>query len=259
MSIIVNAVANMSEADNERLGKAGTKLNLDGEHLLTIVDAYEITWESDKGSFPSFVLKCENAEGKTVEWSAILKQKVGKDSATGVVKAGEYSVNGVKTYLDNENQTYDNLRAIGQIKNLWKITGLDEKQFGAGIVQGTAQFTTKGAKPVERWQTLVGKKFTGITSFLVSMDADGKRAWRNQELNMDALFTAARLSQAEVDSGKTEPAAIELAVNTAKASAAIAYKDRQNKICIQELALIKGAGKAPVAEDATKTVDAGIF
>ena len=91
------------------------------------------------------------------------------------------------------------------------------------------------------------------------MDADGKRAWRNQELNMDALFTAARLSQAEVDSGKTEPAAIELAVNTAKASAAIAYKDRQNKICIQELALIKGAGKAPVAEDATKTVDAGIF
>ena len=51
------------------------------------------------------------------------------------------------------------------------------------------------------------------------MDADGKRAWRNQELNMDALFTAVRLSQAEVDSGKTEPAAIELAVNTAKASA----------------------------------------
>ena len=135
MSIIVNAVANMSEADKEKLGKVGTKLNIDGEHLLTIVDAYEITWESDKGSFPSFVLKCENAEGKTVEWSAILKQKVGKDSATGVVKAGEYSVNGVKTYLDNENQTYDNLRAIGQIKNLWKITGLDEKQFGAGIVQ----------------------------------------------------------------------------------------------------------------------------
>ena len=259
MSIIVNAVANMSEADKEKLGKVGTKLNIDGEHLLTIVDAYEITWESDKGSFPSFVLKCENAEGKTVEWSAILKQKVGKDSATGVVKAGEYSVNGVKTYLDNENQTYDNLRAIGQIKNLWKITGLDEKQFGAGIVQGTAQFATKGVKPVERWQTLVGKKFTGITSFLVSMDVDGKRAWRNQELNMDALFTAARLSQAEVDSGKTEPAAIELAVNTAKASAAIAYKYRQNKICIQELALIKGAGKAPVAEDATKTVDAGIF
>ena len=89
MSIIVNAVANMSEADKEKLGKVGTKLNTDGEHLLTIVDAYEITWESDKGSFPSFVLKCENAEGKTVEWSAILKQKVGKDSATGVVKAGE--------------------------------------------------------------------------------------------------------------------------------------------------------------------------
>ena len=96
---------------------------------------------------------------------------------------------------------------------------------------------------------------------MVSMDADGKRAWRNQELNMDALFTAARLSQAEVDAGKTEPVAIELAVTAAKANATIAYKDRTNKICIQELQLIKGAGKAPVTEDvtATKTVDAGIF
>ena len=76
---------------------------------------------------------------------------------------------------------------------------------------------------------------------------------------MDALFTAARLSQAEVDAGKTEPAAIELAVATAKSNASIAYKDRQNKICIQELQLIKGAGKAPAAEDATKTIDADIF
>ena len=258
MSIILNTVNNMSEADKEKLGKVGTKLSTDGEHLLTIVDAYEITWQSPNGTFPTFVLKCENAEGKTVEWSAILQQKVGKDDK-GVVKAGEYSVNGVKTYLDNENAVYDNLRAIGQIKNLWKIAGLDEKQFGAGVTNGTVQFAKKGVLPVERWQTLIGKKFTGVTSYVVSLDQDGKRAWRNQELNMDALFTAARLSQAEVDAGKTEPAAIELAVATAKSNASIAYKDRQNKICIQELQLIKGAGKAPAAEDATKTVDADIF
>lgn len=258
MSIIVNAVANMSEADKEKLGKVGTKLNTDGEHLLTIVDAYEITWQSPKGTFPTFVVKCENAEGKTVEWSAILQQKVGKDDK-GVVKAGEYSVNGVKTFLDNENAVYDNLRAIGQIKNLWKITGLDEKQFGAGIVNGTVQFAKKGALPVERWQTLVGRKFTGVTSCVVSLDEDGKRVWRNQELNMDALFTQTRLSQAEVDAGKTEPAAIDLAVATAKANATIAYKDRTNKLCMQELQIIKGAGKAPVAEDATKSVDADIF
>ena len=258
MSIILNTVSNMSEADKEKLGKVGTKLNTDGEHLLTIVDAYEITWQSPKGTFPTFVVKCENAEGKTVEWSAILQQKVGKDDK-GVVKAGEYSVNGVKTYLDNENAVYDNLRAIGQIKNLWKIVGLDEKQFGAGIVNGTVQFAKKGALSVERWQTLVGRKFTGVTSCLVSLDEDGKRVWRNQELNMDALFTQTRLSQAEVDAGKTEPAAIDLAVATAKANATIAYKDRTNKLCMQELQIIKGAGKAPVAEDATKSVDADIF
>lgn len=258
MSIILSTVSNMSEADKEKLGKVGTKLNTDGDHLLTIVDAYEITWQSPKGTFPTFVVKCENAEGKTVEWSAILQQKVGKDDK-GVVKAGEYSVNGVKTYLDNENAVYDNLRAIGQIKNLWKIVGLDEKQFGAGIVNGTVQFAKKGALPVERWQTLVGRKFTGITSCVVSLDEDGKRVWRNQELNMDALFTQTRLSQAEVDAGKTEPAAIDLAIATAKANATIAYKDRTNKLCMQELQIIKGAGKAPVAEDATKSVDADIF
>lgn len=258
MSIILNTVSNMSEADKEKLGKVGTKLNTDGDHLLTIVDAYEITWQSPKGTFPTFVVKCENAEGKTVEWSAILQQKVGKDDK-GVVKAGEYSVNGVKTYLDNENAVYDNLRAIGQIKNLWKIVGLDEKQFGAGIVNGTVQFAKKGTLPVERWQTLVGRKFTGVTSCVISLDEDGKRVWRNQELNMDALFTQTRLSQAEVDAGKTEPAAIDLAVATAKANATIAYKDRTNKLCMQELQIIKGAGKAPVAEDATKSVDADIF
>ena len=258
MSIILNTVSNMSEADKEKLGKVGTKLNTDGEHLLTIVDAYEITWQSPKGTFPTFVVKCENAEGKTVEWSAILQQKVGKDDK-GVVKAGEYSVNGVKTFLDNENAVYDNLRAIGQIKNLWKIVGLDEKQFGAGIVNGTVQFAKKGALPVERWQTLVGRKFTGVTSCVVSLDEDGKRVWRNQELNMDALFTQTRLSQAEVDAGKTEPAAIDLAVATAKANATIAYKDRTNKLCMQELQIIKGAGKAPAAEDATKSIDADIF
>lgn len=258
MSIILSTVSNMSEADKEKLGKVGTKLNTDGDHLLTIVDAYEITWQSPKGTFPTFVVKCENAEGKTVEWSAILQQKVGKDDK-GVVKAGEYSVNGVKTYLDNENAVYDNLRAIGQIKNLWKIVGLDEKQFGAGIVNGTVQFAKKGALPVERWQTLVGRKFTGVTSCVVSLDEDGKRVWRNQELNMDALFTQTRLSQAEVDAGKTEPAAIDLAIATAKANATIAYKDRTNKLCMQELQIIKGAGKAPVAEDATKSVDADIF
>lgn len=258
MSIILSTVSNMSEADKEKLGKVGTKLNTDGDHLLTIVDAYEITWQSPKGTFPTFVVKCENAEGKTVEWSAILQQKVGKDDK-GVVKAGEYSVNGVKTYLDNENAVYDNLRAIGQIKNLWKIVGLDEKQFGAGIVNGTVQFAKKGALPVERWQTLVGRKFTGVTSCVVSLDEDGKRVWRNQELNMDALFTQTRLSQAEVDAGKTEPAAIDLAIATAKANATIAYKDRTNKLCMQELQIIKSAGKAPVAEDATKSVDADIF
>ena len=251
MSIITAIVNNMSEKDKEKLGKVGTKLNLDGEHLLTIVEAYEIDNQR-------FYLKCEDSEGKTVDWTGFLKQKVGKDK-DNVVKAGEYSVNGVKTYLDNEAAEYDNLRVIGQINNLWKICGLDAKQFGAGIVPGTVTFSQAGTKQIERWQTFIGKQFTGITSFLVTLDADGKKAWRNQDLNMDALFNKARLSQAEIDSGKTEPVAIEAAITAAKANPTIEYKNRTNKVCIQELALIRGAGKAPVAEDATKSIDADVF
>lgn len=251
MSLITNIVNNMSEKDKEKLGRVGTKINYDGAHLLTIVEAYEIDNQR-------FYLKCEDSEGKTVDWTGFLKQKVGKDK-DGVVKAGEYSVNGVKVYLDNENAEYDNLRVIGQINNLWKICGLDAKQFGAGIVPGTVTFTKAGTKQIERWQTLIGKQFTGITSFLVTLDEDGKKAWRNQDLNMDALFTKAQLSQAEVDSGKTEPVAIEAAIAAAKANPSIEFKNKNNKICMQELQLIRGAGKAPVAEDATKSVDSDIF
>lgn len=253
MSIIMNAVGNMSEADKAKLGKGGTKVNTDGAHLLTITEAYEIDNQR-------FYLECEDAEGKTINWTGFLKQKVGKDD-NGAIRAGEYSVNGIKTHLTDENAEYDNLRTIGQINNLWKITGLDAAQFGAGITPGTVTFKNAGTKQVERWQTLIGKKFTGISSFLVTLDADGKKAWRNQDLNMSTLFTEGKLSQAEVDSGATEPVAIEAAITAAKANAGIEYKNKNNKICIQELQLIKGAGKTPTAEDttATKTVDAGIF
>ena len=119
MSVITSIVNNMSEKDKEKLGRVGTKINTDGAHLLTIVEAYEIDNQR-------FYLKCEDSEGKTVDWTGFLKQKVGKDK-DNVVKAGEYSVNGVKVYLDNENAEYDNLRVIGQINNLWKICGLDAK------------------------------------------------------------------------------------------------------------------------------------
>jgi len=253
MSIIMNAINNMSEKDKEKLGKTGTKINLDGAHLLTIVDAYEIDNQR-------FYLKCEDAEGKTIDWTGFLKQKVGKDK-DGIVKAGEYSVNGVKVHLDDENAEYDNLRVIGQINNLWKICGLDASQFGAGITAGTVTFAKAGTKNVERWQTLIGKEFTGISSYLVTLDADGKKAWRNQELNMSALFTKAKLSQAEVDAGKTEPVAIEAAITAAKANAGIEYKNKNNKICIQELQLIKGAGQVPTTQDAVakKTIDEDVF
>lgn len=248
MSIITQIMGNMSEQDKAKLGKTGTKINTDGAHLVTITEAYEIDNQR-------FCLTVEDAEGKTANWTGFFKQKVGKDKDSGKVKAGEYSVNGVKTYLDTEGAEYDNLRTIGVIKNLWKIVGNDEAKFGEGIQSGSITFSQAGTKQVENWTALIGKQFTIVTSFLITLDKEGKRAWRNQAMNMDQLFNKDSLSQAELDNGKTEPVAINASVEQAKANPSIEYKNRNNKICIQELNLVKGAGKAPVVETVTESAE----
>lgn len=247
MSIILNVMNNMSEADKARLGRTGTKINTDGAHLVTITEAYEIDNQR-------FSLTVEDSEGKTANWTGFFKQKVSKDKE-GNVKAGEYSVNGVKTYLDTEGAEYDNLRTIGIIKNLWKIVGNDEAKFGEGIQPGTVTFSKAGTKQVENWTGLVGKQFTVVTSTLITLDQDGKRAWRNQEMQMDQLFNKDGFSQAELDNNATEPNAIHAAVEKAKANPDIEYKNRNNKICIQELNLVKNAGKAPATEPATESAE----
>ena len=240
-------MGSMSQADKDKLGKTGTKINTDGAHLLTITEAYEIS--SEGGKFPRFVLKMEDAEGKGIDWTGFLKQKVGKDDK-GVVKAGEYSVNGVKTYLDTEGAEYDNIKVIGQINNLWKVVGLDPAQFGAGITAGTVTFPDKGTQPCEHWTALVGKQFTGISSFLISLNKEKTKAYRNQAIDMDALFSATGFSLAEIEAGKTEPVALPVAVAAAKAAAGIKYSDRANKLCISELKLVQGAGTVPPTESA---------
>jgi len=245
MSIISNILNSLSADDQAKLGRSGTKVNTDGAHALTITEAYEIA--SEGGKYPRFVLKMEDAEGKTLDWTGFLKQTVGKDDK-GVVKAGEYSVNGVKTFLDTEGAEYDNLKVIGQIKNLWKIVGNDETKFGDGIKPGTVTFPDKGTQPIESWTALLGKKFTGVTSYVISLDKAGTKAWRNQEINMNALFTVDGLSQAEKDTGKTEGTALGLAVIAAEKDASIKFKDKANKLCIQELKLVQSSGAVPVTE-----------
>jgi hypothetical protein len=254
MSIISNIMNSMSEDDKAKLGRVGSKVNTDGAHKLKITEAYEIT--SEGGKYPRFVLKMEDAEGKSLDWTGFLKQTVGKDDK-GVVKAGEYSVNGVKTYLDTEGAEYDNIKVIGQINNLWKVVGLDPNQFGAGIKPSTVTFPDKGTQAIESWTALIGKEFTGVTSYVISLDKDGKRAWRNQDINMNALFTAEGLSLAEKEAGKTEGTALDVAIAAAKANASIKYNDRANKICIQELKLVQSNGTVPATESVAATAPAG--
>ena len=250
MSIVNNMMAGMSEEDKNKLGKSGTKINSDGQHLVKIIEAYEIGGTE----MPRFYIKMEDSEGKTIDETLFLKQKVGKDK-DGNVKTGEYFVNGVKTQLDTEGMEYDNVRALGQIKNLWKIVGNDPATFGAGVTPGTITFAQKGTQAIENWTNLIGKSLTIVSSYYISLDKDGKKAWRNQAINMDSLFTQAGFSQAEVDAGKTEPVAIIAAEAAAKANAGIEFKNKNNRVCMTELKLVNGAGTVPIKEAVTAEVD----
>jgi hypothetical protein len=242
MASFVNVVlGNLGEREKDRLGKGGTKINEDGEHLLTITNAFEIE--------NRFVLEAEDELGKKIDATLFLTAKVGKN-ADGTVKAGKYFVNGIETQLDTEGAEYDNLRAIGQIKNLWKICGLPEADFGSGIEPGTITYSKAGTKDIDVWKKLIGQQFVGVSSYLITADAaDKNKAWRNQELNMNQLFAKDRRSQEEIDAGFPEPVQIDKVVKEAKANAKIKYSDQKNKACMQELQAIKNKGKAPVAEE----------
>jgi hypothetical protein len=120
----------MSDEDKAKLGRSGSKINTAGAHLVTIVEAYEIDNQR-------FCLKLEDAEGKTVDWTGFFKMKVGKDDK-GVVKAGEYSVNGVKTFLDTEGAEYSILKGGGKSIN---NVSLLQIEFGGTAIDGNFHFT----------------------------------------------------------------------------------------------------------------------
>ena len=250
MSFISNIYNNLSDTDKNKVGATGTKINKPGSHLLTVKEAFEIG--ADTG-MPRFVLTLEDAEGKTIDWTGFLTNKVGKKD--GVVQAGEYSVNGIKTYLSNEGDVYDNLRTIGAIKNLWIACGLDTATFGQGIVADTKVYAKAGTKAIESWTSLVGKKLTGVTSTLITLDQKGDKAWRNQKLNDKYFFNEAGLSDAEVKAGLTEPKLLLEIAKEAEANPEIEFKNKNNKICMQELALVKGATATPVATPVSNEED----
>ena len=76
---------------------------------------------------------------------------------------------------------------------------------------------------------------------------------------MDALFTAAGLSLAEVEAGKTEGTALAVAVTTAKGAAKIKHSDKMNKLCISELKLVTSNGVVPQVEAAPTGAAANPF
>lgn len=258
MSFIQNIVSQMSTADKEKLGKrGGSKINTNGAHKVRIVEAYESEFNGDD----NFYVKFEDAAGKAAEWKGYLTKTIGEEG--GVPRAGMYSVNGIQTQLNDKDDKCDNLVVIGHIKNLWRICGLDGAEFGSGIASAQVKAYGKDTT-VDMWTELVGKELTIVTSFEVSADKkDPKKTWRNQKVSISNLFNKDRLSQFEIDEGKTEPKAIEEAVRTAKEPAAqfadigygIKFSDKANKACIQELKLIANADKVPTAQVIDTPVD----
>ena len=242
MGFIKTVMGNMSETEKEKLGKSATKINTDGEHLVTIEDAFEI--ENNR-----FIVKFKDEVGKTADHTFWFKSKVAKDK-DGKVKVGNYSVNGKETYLDKEGMEYDNLQSIGQIKNLWEIVGNDVSKFGIdGVVPSTIVYPSAGEKAIERWNSLIGKKLIIVTSYLISADQkDVNKAWRNQKVDARNFFNIDRFNLDEIKAGVTVPSAIEATIKYAKDNPGIKYGDENNNACRQELQLVRNTGTTPQAE-----------
>ena len=257
MSFLNKALSRMNDADKAKLGKGGgTHINTNGSHKVTIKTAYENEYEGT----PKFTVVFEDAQGKTAEWSGSLMKKIGKNSDTGEPNAGMHSVGGVQTQLNKEDDLCDNLKVIGEIKNLWTICGLDPEKFGEGTIDGQVEHYGKTiTAPV--WNGLIGQSLTIVTSFELAADKkDPNKVWKNQKVSISNLFNSDGLSQHELDEGITEGKALGGAVKLAKAPAeqwsdigyGIKFGSENNKACKQELRLLGAKGKAPVAETQTK-------
>lgn len=252
MSFIKRAYANLSDAEKKKIGSVGTRINTDGDHKVKIVTAYEGDYEGQ----PNFNVTFEDAQGKTVEWTGYLTSEVTEKD--GVVQAGMYSVNGVQTQLNNKGDRYDNLKTMGIVKNLCKIVGTTLEEAAGAITEGNVTaFGKTITAPV--WNSLIGKELTIVTSYEITADKkDPKKVYRNQKVSMSNLFTAAGLSQIEVDAGKTEPSAINSIIALAKKPAeqyadigyGIKFSDKSKAACISELKVIGSAGQAPAVESA---------
>lgn len=234
-NIIQSIMSNLSESDKKRMGQGGSKVNKDGAHLLTITEAYLIDTR--------FVLKCEDTEGKSIDATMFLQKEVGEKD--GVVQVGEYSVNGVMTQLNNKGDKYDDLYSLGMIKNLWTITGNAPEAFGQGMEAGTVTYANAGVKEVNHMKQLIGKQFTAVSQYEISMDKNGKKAWRNQKLLMSTLFNAQGFTAAEAAKGATETTKLNESVAWAVANPKIKFSDQNNKIAITELKLIQVKGTTP--------------
>lgn len=256
-SFLNGVISRLNPKQQEQLGKSGgTRINKDGAHKVTIKTAYE----SEYDGVPKFTIVFEDSQGKTADWSGSLMKKIGKNNDTGEPNAGMHSVGGVQTQLNKENDLCDNLKVIGEIKNLWIICGLDPEKFGEGTVESQVEHYGKTiTAPV--WNGLVGQSLTIVTSFEISADKkDSNKVWKNQRVSISNLFNVDGFSQHEIDEKITESKALDAAVKVAKAPKeqytdigyGIKYQQENNKACKQELKLLGAKGKAPVAESQTK-------
>jgi hypothetical protein len=236
MAFLKSAFNAMSDDQKKKLGVSGTKINTDGEHLVTIVEAFEIE--------NRFVMTFEDESGKKADVTWFLTQTAGK--ADGTMKSGPFTKNGMPYEPTSKDDIVDNPMAIGEIKNLFDLlyfgTGRD---FGSIVTENsTITYAKAGTKDIEKYVDFIGKEVTIVTSYLIVADTtDKQKAWRNQKVNTRTFFTKDRLSMLELTNGITVPKAIEKAVKEASESAEIEYKSRDSVACRQELALVKGVSK----------------
>ena len=252
-NFLANIMSNLSEQDKAKLGTGGgTKINSAGSHLVTISEFFVGEYDGK----PNVSIKFESADGKSVEWTGNLTSEV--QYKDGAPTRQSYTYQGQPLVNPAEKAPCDNTQTLGKIQNLCKLLGTTIEEASAACVMETVtSFGKQIQAPV--YKSLIGKSLTIVTSTQVSVDKKTNKAWRNQVVSMNHLFNADGLSLAEIAAGKTVGTAIDAAVALANRPAEqyadigyhIKHSDQSNKIAIQELKLVAGTGKEPVANDQT--------
>lgn len=220
MSTLLEMYQNLSTEEQEKLGKASSRIKTAGCHLVEIVEAAEIDGNRIKVEF-------KTAAGETADWTGWLTTK------------------------DADGNEIPNTRTLNQLTYICNAVGLKLQNVLGQTKEVTMTF--KKGKVTALVFTALSKKKLYITTTTVieGDDKDPKKVYVKQEVNPFKFFDVKKRNALEIASKAPEGLTMESTDEEAKATIEISYKFQDNAACqAKYMALTEKANAAAVSSTA---------